>query len=73
MYLSSFNLLLQGGSWDDNSVGHGSVAARMRRERNRAIRRTQSTATYTNNPVDTHGKKQDGEMVAVSVNNKRSY
>nr|CAB3262270.1 uncharacterized protein LOC100179174 [Phallusia mammillata] len=43
-----------GGSWDDNSVGHGSVAARMRRERNKAIRRTQSTATYTNNPIDTH-------------------
>ncbi|XP_076812869.1 uncharacterized protein LOC143459540 [Clavelina lepadiformis] len=45
---------ITGGSWDDNSVGHGSVAARMRRERNRAIRRTQSNATYTVNPVDTH-------------------
>ncbi|XP_039264628.2 uncharacterized protein LOC120340439 [Styela clava] len=46
---------IAGGSWDDNSVGHGSVAARMRRERNRAILRTQSTTT---NPlyhsVDTH-------------------
>ena len=41
----------QGGSWDDNSVGHGSVAARMRRDRNRAItRRTQSNCfPYTTN------------------------
>uniref|UniRef100_F6V8T1 Uncharacterized protein n=1 Tax=Ciona intestinalis TaxID=7719 RepID=F6V8T1_CIOIN len=48
---------ITGGSWDDNSVGHGSVAARMRRERNRAIiRRTQTTSTYKTNSIDTHAR-----------------
>lgn len=46
---------ITGGSWDDNSVGHGSVAARMRRERNRAILRTQSSVTNQSySSVDTH-------------------
>ena len=49
-------LFYQGGSWDDNSVGHGSVAARMRRERNRAIQRTKTSASYVVNSINTHGE-----------------
>lgn len=42
---------ITGRSWDDNSVGHGSVVSRIRRDRNRAILRTQSSVT---NPLGYH-------------------